>query len=312
MMNSTKDHFIGYQTTKQIECDNKTTLIIGAVCEEGIVLVGDTKIVDPSRNTFTHENKILLPLQLPIAVGASGLTDLFRRFNRQIPIVVERRQLEIRIANEEKLRTVGRSITEFDIPQESQTAQSSKDLIESPTRPKNEPAIKPPYAYTGENFLTDCKNLIRETAQDGKRFTSNPLEVLLAFSAGGTALFHIDSEGFERQITSYVSIGSGSVYVDMFFKRLWKKHTILDTIALSSFVIKFVQDMELDNFVGVENGKLPQSIVILHDGRWGPLHFENNAEVLSDISEKIKTISKNFETLKIPELVLPKNPPVKT
>jgi len=284
------------------------TLIIGAKCDEGIVLVGDTKVVDVERNIITHEPKILLPLPLPVAVGASGFTNLFRQFNRRIPIIVEQRDREYKIKNEEALNKIGLGLKDFEMPkQEPELIQSSEDLKEPPRIEKaKKDVIKIPYIYTGEHFLQDCKLLIKEIGEEGKEYHPNPLEVLLSFTVGTPVLFHINCDGLESEINSYVAIGSGTPYVDMFFSRLWKKRTLMDTIALASFVIKFIENIKLDNYVGVAEEEMPQVIVLLKNGRYGPLDFSNKPDFLKDIVIKIENIEKTVKNINFISLELGK------
>ena len=61
---------------------------------------------------------------------------------------------------------------------------------------------------------------------------------------------------------------------------------------------------KLDNFVGVEDGKLPQMISLLKDGRWGELPIVDPKEFLDDINAKISKIGKDFSDIKIPSLKL--------
>lgn len=288
--------------------DHRMTLIIGAVCNEGVVLVGDTKIVDTSKNTVSYTNKILLPLSDKlVAVGASGLTDVFKRFNRRIPIVFDRREKEIRIENEVQLKKVGLSIADFDSPQ-TQTTQATETIKQepNPSAPKKS-HITPPYIYTGENFLSDCKRVVREITEEEREFHPNPIDVLLSFNAGGvSSLYQINAYGFESEVDSYTAIGSGSVYVDMFFQKLWKERTYAKTIPLACFVIKFVENMQLDNFVGVQEGEIPQVVVVPHTDtdRYGDLGFSNREEFLHRAQKWTDEIGKIIEKIDLPKLNL--------
>jgi len=277
------------------------TLIIGAICDESVVMIGDTKIVDPEKNTSLYEDKILMPLDFPVLVGAAGLTDLARQFNRKIPIKVDTRTKEFRLKNEHALQLVGKNIADYEMKQQKSTQSAPEQKEQKHTTDITEDEL--PYVYNMDEFLTDCKNLIKEISDEGRRYSLNPLEVLISLKAGDApVLFHIDSNGFERQIQTYDSIGSGSVFVDLFFKRMWKKTTNKDTVALATFVIKFIQNLKLDNFVGIEEGELPQVMTNRENG-WGYLDFQNDSEFLNDVNSKIKEIESIFENITFPELI---------
>ncbi len=300
-------NFIRYRNSNKIRGINRMTLIIGAVCEEGVLLVADTKVVDIGKNTHTHQAKIIRPLrERPVAVGASGLTDVFRRFNRRIPQVFERREKEVRIENEVQLRKVGRSIADFDEPiiqnvQGDLNSLQTEQNIE--TKPQTSP-VNPPYVYTGEDFLTDCRRIVREITEEERGFHPNPIEVLLAFKTSTAQLYQINAYGFETEIDSYTSIGSGSVYVDMFFEKLWIERTFAKTIPLACFVIKFIENMGLDNFVGVGKGDTPQVVVIPNDDNWGDLDFSNKEQFLLESEDVSLSIAEAINKIKLPKLEL--------
>jgi len=252
---------------------DRTTLIIGMKCPEGVALVADRKLFDTESARETYEKKIIAPLNLPVFVGAAGLTDLFREFNRKIPIVVQRRQMMFAIENQKILQSVGLDIKDFLVPpKEPEKIQSIEEPTKEPSKEiKKEQILGPPYIYGGEDFLDDCKKLIKEISKEKKELGyPYPLEVLLGFNAGTPVLFFIDCDGSESQVETYKAIGSGSPYVRLFFDRLWDTNRpIGESILLACIVIKFVEEMGLDNFVGVGKDNVPQVALILNDGKIG-------------------------------------------
>jgi len=117
------------------------------------------------------------------------------------------------------------------------------------------------------------------------------LEVLLGFVAGKPVLFFIDCDGSESQVDTYKAIGSGSLYVKLFFDRLWNPtRPIQESVMLACFVIKFIEEMDLDNFVGVGKDKLPQVVLILNDGRIGEFLIQNETQFIDSILPIIEKI----------------------
>lgn len=275
---------------------DRTTLIIGMKCPEGVALVADRKVFDTESARETYEKKIIAPLNLPVFVGAAGLTDLFREFNRKIPIVVQRRQMMFAIENQKILQSVGLDFKDFLVPpKEPEKIQSIEEPAkEPPKETKKEQILRPPYIYTGEDFLDDCKKLIKEISKEKKELGySYPLEVLLGFNAGVPVLFFIDCDGSESQVETYKAIGSGSQYVRLFFERLWNPNRpIGESVMLACIVIKFVEEMDLDKYVGVGENNVPQVALILNDGKVG--EFEVNKKPFLDESKAFNKVLDSF------------------
>ena len=267
------------------------TLVIGINCPEGIALVSDRKLTDiENPENAIYEDKINLLPNTQVGFVASGITDLFRQFYRRIGILIDQRQRETRIKNEVELRKVGRTLRDYEVQIElPETIQGKEDVKKEKQEAKpREDYIQPPYIYTGEHFIGDCKALMEEIGAEGSKFASNPLDLLVAFNTGIPSLFHINSQGYERQIDKYIAIGSGSPFVKKFFDRLWKPDGSLDQAILTAvFVIKYVEHLKTDPFVGCrEIDDFPQIIVFLKDGRYGNYGFEEKEELLKGIKKK--------------------------
>jgi hypothetical protein len=239
-------------------------------CSDGVVLVADKKVFDLEEAKETFEDKIIAPLTtLPVFVSAAGVKDLFREFNRKIPIIVQEKAMEIAIKNEKALHEIGRKLEDFLVKPKEPEVQNIGDLEKTQPihqEPKKKEIFRPPYAYTGETFLDDCKGLIRNITEKTEGLYQIPsIEVLLVFNAGEPVLFYIDCYGRESQIDGYKAIGSGQPYVKLFFERLWdSKKSIQESIPLACLIIKFVEDLKLDSFVGV--GKdVPQVAAMYKD-----------------------------------------------
>jgi 20S proteasome alpha/beta subunit len=70
--------------------------------------------------------------------------------------------------------------------------------------------------------------------------------------------------GFAEGVRRYKAIGRGEPYGSFFLKRWWHKDmTMLEVAELGFFIIKYIQELELDNTVGIGDG-YPQVWLIPH------------------------------------------------
>jgi len=84
-------------------------------------------------------------------------------------------------------------------------------------------------------------------------------DVLLGIkSSTGAVLQYIYPIGFAEGVRKYKAIGHGEPYGSFFLKQWWQPNmTMLEVAGLGYFIIKYIQDFELDNTVGIGN-KQPQ------------------------------------------------------
>lgn len=66
---------------------NDLTLIIGANCQDGVVLVGDKKITVGQGTDFGFAKKIFMPFN-QVIVGSSGMSGIFRDFQARLRVEV--------------------------------------------------------------------------------------------------------------------------------------------------------------------------------------------------------------------------------
>ena len=104
------------------------TLIIGARCKDGVVLIGDKKITEG--NTSIEQNKITI-LPFGVAVSGAGYTDFFDKFSIKLNNYINQRGLNI-----ENLKQEGK------IPNET-----------------------PLYDFI-DDFITDCEGIIVKLRED--------------------------------------------------------------------------------------------------------------------------------------------------
>jgi hypothetical protein len=80
---------------------------------------------------------------------------------------------------------------------------------------------------------------------------TNPIPELIRFTG----------HGLPEQVNEYSVIGHGEPYGSVILKNLWNRNMKMTTFArLACFVIKYIQDMKLDNSVGInpDLDELPQ------------------------------------------------------
>jgi 20S proteasome alpha/beta subunit len=81
-------------------------------------------------------------------------------------------------------------------------------------------------------------------------------------STTDASLKYVYPFGFAEPVRRYKVIGHGEPYGSFFLKRWWHENmTMLEVAELGTFVIKYIQEYELDNTVGVGNDH-PQVILI--------------------------------------------------
>tara|TARA_Y100000310_G_C20658536_1_gene803360 strand:- start:982 stop:1821 length:840 start_codon:yes stop_codon:yes gene_type:complete len=252
--------------------NRKMTLIIGARCAEGVVLASDTKIVDDTTGETLFSNKLIEPIEgASVVIGASGHTHLFRQFYRKIGHLVKHRAREIKLKNVVALEEVGEKISDYE------------------REPKKEGTILDglPYDYTAEDFLDDCKSIVKELCANGGQLDL----VVGMFAHHKVRLHRIDSQGEEEEV-GFCSVGSGTPFVNLFKKSYSPKYSFREVSSLLAFMILFVSRAKIDNFVGVEEGKLPTMKLVKEDNTCGELQFseESTKEMLAEFNERIDTV----------------------
>ncbi len=288
------------------------TVIIGIRCREGLALVSDTKIVDTESGNASYESKILTPLRgTAFVAGAAGYTDLFREFNRKVPLFVNQRLAEYQIKNVKALIRTGLSrdeAIEYLRVRASRTEQSAQpvDLRESAQPEARRIAdVTLPYVYSMENFMDDCKAVINQiTAQVESE--PSPLQVLIGMHRDveqGATLHFINSLGRERQIDRFYAIGSGSTHVAAFFDRLYDfNKPLLELINLAFFTIGYIQKIAHDPYVGYTTENPPEAIVVLNDARYGKINIANMIEILDNIDRLTREFDAQIHSLTFPVL----------
>jgi 20S proteasome alpha/beta subunit len=260
---------------------NRTTLIIGLKIKDGVVLIGDTKITDGT--DFHHEEKIVAPLEgTQFAIGSAGITQLSKEFNAKVKILLEQRVAEYRLMNMKTLYGSGIDIKDIE-------KGKIKDVIL-------------PFNYTYINFLDDCSLLTKSLADNGKVYSSNPIESLVAFFDGQNRLYQIDCNGFKVEVP-YSSIGRGTDFIGEYIKENYKSDMSLnEAVLLATFLIKFVEVLKFDKnkSVGLEKGKLPQVFIVSKsDCKVCDFSGEETKKILKEAEKRVKKISKNLSLFNV-------------
>lgn len=252
---------------------DRMTFIIGMRYSGGIVLIGDTKVVEGHK--YFHSKKIETPLEnVKICVGSAGLTALSREFNRKLKEIVNQRIREKEMANIREIH-------------------NSPILLKDVQEGKVE--LPQVHVYNAHNLLDDCALLTKQLAETGKIYNQNPIESIVAINVGEPSLYAIDCNGFKIEVPC-ISIGSGTDHIGEYLKRNHDENMGLEeAIFLGTFLIKYVEMLELDNMVGVEEGKMPQ-IFLVNDEFFGNFDLEKNdrKRILKNVIEKVKIIKEQM------------------
>jgi 20S proteasome alpha/beta subunit len=190
------------------------TLIIGAKCKDGVVLIADKRIVEGT-DIAVGEKISLLPLG--IVVAGAGVGEVIDKFNERIPAVLEQR----RILNYQAMKKENPDANLEDAP----------------------------FYFRAYEFLEDCEGLLFELNEKYKR----SIQILVGSgNVEESDLNYIDSEGFlSSKRRTYISIGSGSPYANLMLKKLWSKDlSMLEMAKIGKFIINYVAETNVDTYVG--------------------------------------------------------------
>lgn len=120
-----------------------------------------------------------------------------------------------------------------------------------------------------EQMSVTTENVIRQMHDvygEGRHFLFNSLNVLMAIRMAGSAeLRFFTPFGFSEPVDQYKAIGHGEPCGRIFLKYMWNRNmTMIQTAKLGVFIIKFIQDMGLDNSVGF-NDEFPPQVYYIPD-----------------------------------------------
>ncbi len=273
------------------------TLIIGFKCKEGVALVSDTKTTDLDSGDTWYESKILTPLEnTPFIVGTAGYANLCNEFTRKIPKIVTKRIAQMRILNIKELQKTGLSrenAIKYINNQEkcvSTNLKSIQEIKNNDCKIFEEYPIELPNVYSEEDLIDDCESLLKKINSQTKD-TDEPLELLVGMKAstGNIHLHFIPSDGVEDEINDYFAIGSGSPFVKTFFSRIYDFNKGMNELITHAIrIILYVSIVTQENTVGYSSKNPPEAVLILNDGNYGKVIFENELEVINDLEQEMK------------------------
>ena len=284
---------------KKRTSNNKMTLIMGFKCKDGAILVSDRKVIDLSTNEEKYEIKIHPPVPNVIMYfGAAGYSHLFKQFNRKIPLIVNEKLREYEMLNKQAYTKLGKEyssiIYEEKEPKEISSTKNKKEVEVEKEKVVDTEELQPIYVYTNENFIDDCKELICQLCTDKAGSSSGDLDVLLILKTDNEArLHHINYLGEEEEV-DFFAIGSGAVHIRPFLKDFYSfDKDMEDLILFAFFCIYYVQNMELDKYVGVNDS--PDNRIIFHNANieagHGKLKINDKDKKIKKILEKVKSFT---------------------
>jgi len=177
------------------------TYILGSNCADGVVLVGDRKIVSGDGSSHEFGDKIFMDAPFMV-VGSSGTSGLFEKFREKV--------------------------IEF--------------------------TLSPSHEYTVVALTTQIEAITRQLNETYRDVLSGGgFDVLLGIKGSINAVLrYVYPFGFAEGVRGCRVIGHGEPYGSFFLKHWWKPEmTMVEVAELGFFIIKYIQEFELDNTVGI-------------------------------------------------------------
>jgi 20S proteasome alpha/beta subunit len=249
----------------------KMTCIIGRVCEDGVVLIADRKIIEENGNEISEE-KIFMDFH-PFVLACSGYTTQIRNIRRDAKKLC---QSLLGVYNEKDFQP-----QKFDYQNVSGIAFQYPNITPYP--------IVPIY-----DFLEALKNPVTKyNKEDGHHDYYSAVLVGIQEKDSRRASLHcIDESGTQGDIIDQIVIGSGDRYASFFLAsfRKWK-FKMEDFAELGFFVIKYIDRFRIDTKVGLL-GELPLVWFIPHTN---PITKVEDKNLLEIWNKKTEETLNNFE-----------------
>lgn len=225
------------------------TCIIGGKCKDGVVLIGDKKIINEVTNQAEYEEKLFIfekdNFYYPIVVGSSGTVGLYDKFKTEA------------IESLEEIRSPGFDSRGFDKGFDTHVSGMIYSYS-SEVNGTNKEVILDPYLERLEDIIKKYK----------KRYIGERFDVLFAAQVKfkGAVLRYISENGLSEDMDKFKVIGSGEVAASVFLKAINPNNVSMREFAKwGFFIIRYIEEYGIDNMVGVGRDK-PQIYFIPNEG----------------------------------------------
>jgi len=256
------------------------TLIFGARCVDGVVIVGD-RLVKTGDNISYNIDKIRKCGDFQWAIfGASGLGTLFEEFLNILPRNVNNRFSWVRYQNAKLKR--------------------DKEKIFK----KDADAPNPPFFdYSIEDFKHDCVELLTEMKNRYSVAFENDddciLQILIGVGVGKGAeakLYYLDSINcLPAEVPESLFIGYGE-RVEVFRKCWHTGMTMRQSAMLGAFTIKYVEHDQITKNVGLD-GRKPQIWCIPDGGIPKEVLGAELDEIMSGVDKELQPVYLKLHSL---------------
>ena len=231
------------------------TCIVGAVCQDGIVIVGDKKVKDGEMTYY--ENKIISVEKYEnLAVAAAGFLDIREKFVQDI------RNLHLL----EKKGVVKEDPSRGFVGLTEDVAHRIYEIY----GPR----------YKAEGF--DYESEAFEALVCHKPKLAQPF------------LYCVDAVGTSSRVNDYKVIGTGAQYAYVFIKPSYSKESVMDDMAvIATFIIRLIDECKIDDSIGAdEEGKVQ---IWKFPNRADPYEVDGSElqKLLDDAENRLKKFS-NF------------------
>lgn len=209
-----------------------TTLIWGAKCSDGVVMVGDRKVTSGLGDNYI--DKIRRCGNIGWAIfGAAGIATLFEEFLTILPQKMNTHANWINYQNQRLLN------------------QHNQDFQNNPN------SIQPPRMdYTAEDFKQDCVELLTEMRNRYSIAFTDPsccLYVLIGIAVNNDnpKLYYLDSvHCLPAEVNELVPIGQSQL--SEVFRKAWDRSmTMEQTAKLGMLAIKYIEQERISDGIGV-------------------------------------------------------------
>jgi hypothetical protein len=280
------------------------TFILGAKCSDGVVLVGDTKIILNDERRPLYSKKLDVPLAKSdiheesnindIVMGSAGLKMLYEDFKNRLQTRVNitlNNNSNVKTIKEESKDKIRRlqSLQEIDKIRQLESYQM--------VYPIEEDCIS---IHTGQGFKILVESIFNEMNKNyeyGHDGIMSELELICAHrmdSLKSELVTFTPPYGLPTPIDKYKVIGHGEQYIRLFLQEMWNPQlTMEQTAKLGIFLIKLIRDRNLDNSVGFNDEYLPQVFYIPNHAKSHELQTDKVMSFINEISPKI-TDFENF------------------